>query len=159
MIMKKGQEEMVGFVLIVIIVAILILVFIGFSLRAPQVQDVESYEVESFIQSTLQYTSDCQDNFGYLTVDDLIFDCVEATSCVDGRKTCDVLLESLEGISEESWRIENRPLEGYELKVSYEGEDLISEINEGNQTNNYKGSVQDFSKGGRSIQVFFRAYY
>ena len=44
---KLGQEEMIGFVLIIILVAIIILVFLSFSLKKPVKDNVESYEVES----------------------------------------------------------------------------------------------------------------
>ena len=66
---KKAQEEMVGFALIIILVAVILLIFLGFSLRDQEKETIESYEVESFIQSFLQYTSDCRDNleFSYFT--------------------------------------------------------------------------------------------
>jgi hypothetical protein len=156
---KKAQEEMIGFVLIVVIIAILLLIYIGFSIRAPQKQDVESYEVESFIQASLQYTTDCKHNFGYLSVDKLIFDCLDGEICLDGRQTCEVLEEILEEINEKSWKIEDRPLEGSELKIIYEDQELIPGIIRGNKTNNYKGAVQDFSRSGKSVQIYFRAYY
>ena len=65
---KKGQEEMVGFALILILVAIIVLVFIGFSIRSPEKESVESYEVESFLQSMLQYTTECENNVEKLPV-------------------------------------------------------------------------------------------
>ena len=65
---KRAQEEMVGFALIVIIVSVILVIFLGFSLRDQGKENVESYEVESFIQSFLQYTSECRDNFNFLSV-------------------------------------------------------------------------------------------
>jgi len=156
---KKGQEEIIGFVMIIILVAVILLIFVGFSLRSGQTQDVESYEVESFIRAILQHTTECKDNFGYLSVDRIIFECMNKGVCADDRSACEALTESLEGITSEAWRIENRPVEGYKLEVLLEGEPLIEEIFEGNESKNHKGAVQDFSKGGNSIQVFFRAYY
>ena len=150
---------MIGFVMIIILVAVILLVFVGFSLRSSQTEDVESYEVESFIQASLQHTTECEDKFGYLSVDRLIFNCINGEECLDGREACDALSSSLEGITSQAWKIENRPVEGYRLEVLLEGEPLIPEIFEGNESNNHKGAVQDFSKGGNSIQVFFRAYY
>jgi hypothetical protein len=156
---KSGQEEMIGFVMIVIRVAVILLVFIGFSLRTSQTQDIESYEVESFIQASLQHTTECRDNFGYLSVDKLIFECMNGGECSDGENACEVLSNSLGEITREAWRIENRPVEGYRLEVLLEGEPLIPEMFEGNETNNHKGAIQDFSRAGASIQIFFRAYY
>ena len=156
---KRGQEEMIGFVLIVILVAIILLVFVGFSLRTEQREDVESYEVESFIQAMLQQTSDCKDNQEYLSVDKLIFGCADSENCLDGREECLVLADNLRGIVQESWRTENRPIAGYELKILNGKENLIPEIKDGNQTNNYKSSLSEFDRGGNQIQISFRVYY
>ncbi|MBI2057207.1 hypothetical protein HYT91_03060 [Candidatus Pacearchaeota archaeon] len=57
---KIGQEEMVGFALIIILVSVILLVFLAFSLNKPKTEATESYEVNSFLQSSLQYTSSCQ---------------------------------------------------------------------------------------------------
>src|SRR3989338_7985995 len=56
---KRSQEEMVGFALIIILVSIILLVFLAFSLSKSKTESTESYEVNSFLQSTLQYTTAC----------------------------------------------------------------------------------------------------
>ena len=156
---KSGQEEMVGFALIIILVAVILLIFLGFALRSPQKESVENYEVNSFIQGFLQYTSDCRDNLEYLSIQKLIFDCNDHEMCLDGRNTCDVLNSTLTGIVEESWKIEgDRPIKGYELKISSNEEEILL-IKNGNLTGNYKGSAQDFSRSGNSVEIFFTAYY
>ena len=119
--MKKAQEEMIGFALIIIVVAVIILVFIGFSLKSPQKEAVESYEINSFIQSFLQQTSDCRDNLEYLSIQKLIFDCNDGEICLDGRNTCEVLDSTLRGITEESWKIEESPIKGYNLEIISNG--------------------------------------
>jgi len=155
---NRAQEEMVGFALIIIIVSVILLVFLGFMLRKPQTELVESYEVNSFLQSMLQYTTDCRDNLEYCSVQKLIFDCNNNEMCLDGRNTCDVLNSTLSGIVEESWKIQDRPVKGYELKILVnEGEMLV--LKQGNVTRNYKGSVQPFERAGSSIEVYFTAYY
>ena len=68
---KSAQEEMVGFGLIIVLVAIIFIVFIAIYLKKP-VEVTEDYEIGSFIQSTLQYTTICEDNNGNVTVQDLI---------------------------------------------------------------------------------------
>ena len=159
---RKAQEEMVGFALIIIIVAVILLVFIGFSLRNPQKENIESYEIESFIQAFLQYTTNCRDlnNLEYLSVQDLIFDCSNNEKCLDERDTCEVLDSTLTGIVEESWKVDgDRPVKGYELNITRNGIEVIPSLNKGDITKNYKGSTQDFVKGGNSIEIFFIAYY
>ncbi len=93
---------MIGFALIIIVVAVILLVFVGFFLRDTEKESVESYEVESFIQSFLHYTSDCRDNLEFLSIQKLILDCNNDRLCLDQRKACDVLTPILEEITEES---------------------------------------------------------
>ncbi|MEK6897849.1 MAG: hypothetical protein AABX28_00660 [Nanoarchaeota archaeon] len=156
---KKAQEEMVGFALIIIVVAVILLVFLSFSLRTGQKEPVESYEVESFIQSFLQYTSDCSDNFGNMEIQELIFACNENIICVDERDTCEVLRGTLTNIVGESWKTgSDRPVKGYELLISSSSGEIMNLI-EGERTTNLKGATQPFFKGGESFDITFTAYY
>ena len=156
---KSAQEEMVGFALIVIIVAVILVILLAFWLRSPRGQGVESYEVESFIQSSLQLTTDCRDSFRFLSVQNLIFECNDRQTCSDGRNSCQVLEAVLREIIEESWKTgENRPLKGYSLNITSNDEELLG-ITQGNLTNNYKGSMQDFSRAGDNFEMIFSAYY
>ena len=153
---KKAQEEMVGFALIVIIVSVILVIFLGFSLRDQGKENVESYEVESFIQSFLQYTSECRDNFDFLSVQELISDCNDNKKCSDGKKACDILNETLKGITGESWRIgKERPVNGYELKINSLNKNIL-ELKEGNTTGNSKGAIQYLPN---NIEITFTAYY
>ena len=154
---KSGQEEMIGFALIVIIVAVIILIFISFSLTKPQKEPVESYEVESFIQSLLQYTSDCEDNLEYLPVQKLIASCFDNKICISGKTACEVMNSTLKGVIDESWKIEEgNPTKGYLLEILSGTERIIS-FKEGDVTNNYKGAMQPL--GRNNIEVVFNAYY
>ena len=156
---KKAQEEMIGFALIIIIVAVILLVFLGFSLREEQKESVESYEVESFIQSFLQYTTDCRDNIEYLTIQKLIFDCDEEKRCIDKRNTCQVLNSTLKEIIENGWKIGGgSAVRGYKLAILKEDSEMLL-IQKGNQTKNYKSAVQDFSKSEKLFRIQFTAYY
>src|SRR3989339_747749 len=102
---KKGQEEMMGFGLIIILVSVILLVFLGLTLSVSQKDTVESYEVESFIQASLQYTTTCKDYLEYLSVQKLIFDCKNGRMCVEGGSACEVLEKTLSGIIEERTKI------------------------------------------------------
>ena len=153
---QKAQEEMVGFALIIILVAVILLIFLGFSLRNQGKDSVKSYEVESFIQSTLHYTSDCRDNLEFFSVQELISKCNNDERCLDGRSTCDVLKPILNGITKESWKIgAERPVKGYEFKVNSTKKEIL-DIQEGNITANSKGSVQFLPN---DIEIFFTAYF
>ena len=161
MINKRGQEEMVGFALIIIIVAVILLVFIGFSLRGTTKDIVESYEVESFIQAFLQYTTDCRDKTNdILTIRELILECNDLEKCSDERDTCIVLKSVLGGILNESWKVgEDRPVKGYELNISSQEKNILAISNGDHSTGNSKGASQDFVKGGEKIFIIFEANY
>src|SRR3990167_4375485 len=144
---KKGQEEIVGFALILIIVAIILLVFLALSLRSPQKASVESYEVESFIQSFLQYTTDCSDNFGRMDSENLIASCNENVRCADGKLSCDVLNEIAKGIAGESWKIgTDRPIKGYDFNITSSTKDILT-LKEGTKTQNLRGAGYPFLRG------------
>lgn len=158
---KKAQEEMIGFALIIIIVAVIMLVFLNLSLKSPEKQAVESYEVNSFIQAFLQYDTDCEETYetNYLSVQELIFSCNDEEKCLDERDTCEVLESTLQEIADESWKIGiNYPVQGYQMNITVDREELIS-FQEGNITQNYKGFSQDFTKRGSRIDILFTAYY
>lgn len=157
---KKAQEEIVGFAVIVIIVAVIMLFLLVFYLRSPQKESVESYEVNSFIQSFLHYTTDCEDYSGGMDVQELIFECNSNELCVnDERNSCDVLNSTLKDMAKKSWSTgADRPVKGYELKIMSNSEELIS-LKEGNVTGNYKGAVQPFARRGESLNISFRVYY
>tara|TARA_B100000315_G_C14536055_1_gene568494 strand:+ start:241 stop:714 length:474 start_codon:yes stop_codon:yes gene_type:complete len=153
---KKAQEEMVGFALIIIVVAVILLVFIGFSIRNSEKENVESYEVESFIQTALQYTTDCRDHLEPIPVQKLIIDCRNNEFCLDGRDSCEVLNNTLNGIVEESWPVsKDTVIKGYDFKIMSDGKEMII-FNKGNVTTGSKGAVQYLSS---NIEVVFTAYY
>jgi len=154
---KKAQEEFVGFALIVVIVSVIMLVFFSFTLNQPPT-NLQSFEVVSFLQTTLQYTTDCRDNQEFLPVQKLISACAEKESCIDERDMCSVLNETLVDIIHESWGVgEDSPTKAYELKIIVEEQEILS-LREGNITKNYKSALQDFSKSVNSVQIYFKAY-
>ena len=167
---KSAQEEMIGFALIIILVAVIFLIFLGFSLRNSSKDSVESYEVESFLQGVLQYTSDCElVGRGFRSIQDLIFDCYGGVEggkmCLNEASSCDILTETLEEIADSSWKAgEEFPVKKYELKIKQEGLDeavlIIKNGVELEKYENMKGDSQPLSKAGMdNMELLFRAYY
>ena len=160
---KLGQEEIVGFALIIIIVAVILLVILGLSIRGKGKEAVQSYEAGSFLQTSLQYTSDCYDGIEYLPVQKLIFECENENSCEDGRETCEVLDSTFREIIEKSWKVsEETPVKGYKIAIVSQEDETPKEIlsiEDGNETNNYKTSMQSFSRQGIDYDVSFSVYY
>lgn len=150
---KIAQEEMVGFALIMIIVAVIILVFVALSITSPQQEGVNSYEVESFLQALLQKTTDCYYNSEYVSVQSLILRCKNKAYCDDERSTCEVLNTTLKEETGKFWTKQ----EGYRLVIGI-GEGIMVDLKEGNVSNTYKGAVQRFSVSGETLQISFKAY-
>ena len=154
---KRAQEEMVGFILIIILVSVILMIFLAFTILKPRENVVESYEANNFLQSTLSHTSECSDAQGSLSIQKLIFKCLNSESCTDGEDSCKILNETLVGITSEAWKIGNGPNSGYEFNIFSEGNDPIT-IFEGNKTDNSRGAIQYFTKGGREAEIQFNIY-
>jgi len=155
--MKKGQEEMVGFALIVIVVSVILLFFLGISLQNKET-GIESQEVESFISSFLPYTTECNTGRSNLSIRKLIFECSDNSVCLNGESSCDVLEDTLQGLVDASWNVqEGSANKGYVLKILSNDRELLS-LEEGNLTGFYKGSLQNFVKSGNSVDITFRVY-
>jgi len=154
---KRAQEEIVGFVLIIVMVMVAILFILGFYLRGDHSEGMESYEAESFLQSALQYTTECGNYRGYFSVQELIGECSGDGLCQDGKNACEVLNLTMSNLTRESWDIgENRPVKGYSLSMEIGSRELIS-IKEGRESGDFRGTLQILPKN--SIEVRFRAYY
>jgi hypothetical protein len=132
---KKAQEEMVGFAVIIIIVSVIILVFLGFSLRQKNPEISESYEIQSFLQVVLQQT---------ITQENVITDLREMIKDCDRYDlNCNKLELELKNILDNSWNVnEESKIKGYLLKI-YSIDKEILVIKEGNETKNYRTGSQD----------------
>jgi len=100
---KKAQEEMVGFVLIMLVVAVIFLVFIAIFIRKGFTDtDVESIEISHFLDSMLEYTTECSLDGGYtyLNVGDLFRECADnnLANCKNNAEetTCEILARTIE---------------------------------------------------------------
>lgn len=155
--MKKGQSEMVGFALIIVIVSVILLIFLSVTFKKSNEDAPNNEQVGAFVQAFLSYTTDCEIGYSskYYNVQRLILACGQNKYCIDERNSCDVLNETLEGIIESSWKVGgNWPTKGYLLNITLEGEELIS-FYEGNQTSTNKGYSQVLDGG---IDIVFTAY-
>ena len=159
MMLKKGQEEMVGFAIIMVIIAVIIIILLSFMLNFSEDETVENYEIENFLQAMLQYTTNCESRADYLSIQGLITYCREGKSCFNEEDPCKMLNETLMDIMDNSWAVnENSAVKGYHFKVAV-GEEEMFTLRKGNITTNYKGAFQDFAKGANDYEVFMNVYY
>lgn len=159
---KLGQEEMVGFALIIIMVAIILLVFLTISMKKTNEMQ-ESAEIENFVQSMLEYTTTCSmnSNYNYISIDRLIQECSDEAYCKEGTFSCDVLNETLKEMISIAWPIEeNSQFKAYELiilqGVSPEVK-LLTNLSEGIKANSSsKGASQDLVNNEK---IYLTIYY
>jgi hypothetical protein len=117
---KKAQEEMVGFVMVMVVVAVIFLVFLGIFFRqgTPE-KTTHSPEIVQFLDSIGEITSSCTTNQGYFykNFNELIIICSEGLLC-EGIDACVILERDLTNIIESSWNFNPEGVEkGYRLKL------------------------------------------
>ena len=156
---KKGQEEMVGFAIIMVIIAVIIIILLSFMLNFSEDETIENYEIENFLQAVLQYTTNCESRADYLSLQELITYCREGKDCLNEEDPCKMLNETLIEIMGASWNVnENSAVRGYLFKVTV-GDGEMFVLRMGNVTTNYKGAFQDFAKGANDYEARMDVYY
>ncbi len=158
--MRKGQDEIVGFVAVVVVVALALVFFIGFSLRNTPDESTESQEIKQFLESSAAFTSNCELGLRdkYANLEQLIENCHKAqTRCLDGRPVCQVYDTTMRSLLEKSWSVgSEKAVKGYILNVTYEAtqtEKVISLVN-GSCTGNFRAEERlspDSLRGGTFV--------
>jgi hypothetical protein len=155
---KSAQEEMVGFAVIMVIIAVILLILISFLSRNEDKEVVESYEIESFIQTALQYTSDCENELEFFSLQGLIVACEEGKPCLDGKDSCLILNSTVEKLVENGWQTgEQSSIKGYNFKIITNDKTTL-EFKKGNETRNYKSGFQGFAKSRDNYEVTLDIY-
>lgn len=145
---KKGQEEIVGFVLIVVILAIAMVIFLGIKLRNPEPAQKESEILYQFIESSMEQTTECviRQNGRNVALNELIKECHSFDNdCLNGKSSCDVVEETMDSLVSSTFKVgADYPYKGYTITAEYSAnssspEEIFS-LEAGNCTNNYIGN-------------------
>lgn len=89
---NKAQQEILGFVIIVLLVVIVGVIFLGINLRKPAEINTDDLEISNFLSSSAKYTTDCIiDEPLYADLKDIIEACYSNKICKDERNACDVV--------------------------------------------------------------------
>ena len=162
MLNKKGQEEVVGFSLVVIIVAVVGLLIFGIVIRSGgKANNLDNYEIKQFLDSSMHVSTECtlRSNIDYAIVNDLVRECYKnpAKECFSsGNKVCDELNSSLNGIIKKGMQIGlDRPNKGFFMNISFESKEgkneKILELNAGKCEGDYSAGEylipEDKNKG------------
>ncbi len=133
---KKAQEEIIGFVLIIIIVAVIFLVFLSLSVKKTPIT-YESKQAENFIESLMKHTTDCKISGNFQNIDDLTKACYNNRFCQNNKTACQELNETLIKLLEKSWNIQGTQYTSYSFLSFYETSgqnETIVTIQQGNCT-------------------------
>lgn len=145
---KKGQEEIVGFVLIVVILVIAMVIFLGIKLRNPEPSQKESEILYQFIESSMEQTTECviRQNSKNIALNELIKECHSFdNNCLNGVSSCNVAKDTLQEIADSAWKVgPDYPYKGYTIFAEYnkdssETEEIFN-ISSGSCSNNYIGN-------------------
>jgi len=120
---KRAQEEIVGFVLIIVLVAVIVVVLLGISIRRPSSElAIYNEEFNSFISSVLYYTSDCERDGYFRTARQLIRDCNSNRGCdeEDERTACGVLKSTIIEILDNSDYVVSEVSSTIYYKINFE---------------------------------------
>lgn len=118
---KKGQEELIGFVAVVVLVMIIGVIYLGFTLRTGERSVSDSLEVKHFLQSSFEYTSSCSlgASGSYVPLGRLLELCRAGDSCAQGL-SCDMLNQTLSLLIKEGLKPNpNSPIEGLSFEAYY----------------------------------------
>ena len=152
---KKVQEEMVGFVLIIVLVSVIAVVFLGISLRKGA-SEKNSLEIKDFLYSSMLYSVDC--SFQVENVRDLILACYNSEAC-DSGSSCELLEDTYLRMINSSLRLgESAKYQGYVLKI-VSGEENVLSASSGNSTKSLVGSNIKILTYESSINISLKMYY
>ena len=150
---KKAQSEMVGFALIVIIIAVIIIIFLAIQMNKTKDDSQNSYELEGFVFSSLEYTTNCSSRMEYLPLRRVIYRCIDNQICENGVEPCLEMNKTWENLLSSSWKVTNNSsIKGYQFNITLGGEQFY-EFHDGNLSSvNNLYSVHSFDSG---VDVFF----
>lgn len=161
MISKKAQEEMVGFVLVVVLVAVIFLILIGVFIRRPPAQPQQSTEISQFLSAMMEYTSSCSldTGFSYKKLGALADDCNSGKTCASGKTACEVLEETSKSLIESSWNFDDSsPTKDYLLTAEFENADNF-ELTSDNTSECTQSSGADRKIPGKNIILTLKICY
>lgn len=120
---RKGQEEIVGFVLVVALVMIIGIIFLGIAGRENKGNILESKEIIHFSESLMQTTTECSLRPpAQASLGELITTCygTPGLKCDSGKGVCEAFNASVQQAMRASWHVgEGYPNTGYVLSAEH----------------------------------------
>ena len=162
---KKGQQEIAGFVLIVVIVVIAMMVFLVISLKKPSLE-IKDRKADNLLTSLMTQTTECiVSRERYETVRDLVKDSYENEKCDNlDMMASEYLNESLVSIMGQVMRLEPT-ISAYEIKGVWASDDdsassqlfgLIRGVCNQSESRIYGGGPEQVSVSDGVISVYLK---
>ena len=157
MLKNKGQQEMVGFILIVVLVMIGMMVFLVISFRTSP-DEIDSLEVSNMLSAIMTHTTECAIPAVpyYETFEDLFKSCYENDDCSGiGQSACDYLNETLIEVLEDLVASE-ATVSAYQFDFSVAddgGQEGLLKIVEGDCVGSVLGAQRKISAGSEDLIV------
>jgi hypothetical protein len=157
----RGQQEIVGFVLIVVLVVVGLMVFLVISMRGGG-EDLESVRVSNILDVLMRTTTECAIVYepDYDTFEDLFKSCYGGKICSNlGRDACDYLNESLADVVDGMMMTESGVVGWgiYFVEKDDDGEVGILKIEDwGNCSGGVSGAQRSIVSGGDKLIVRMR---
>jgi hypothetical protein len=156
---KKGQEESMGFVIIVLILVIVGVVFLGFSLRKTGSSVQNQQELADLTWSVLSYTTNCSILGERQSIWDLAKKCSrsggtcedEVSTCTNLNLTIQDIFKTLKGSGVD---IQNKSIHAYDFVIDMREKKAVAR--QGNLSGNYVSYVTFIPT---DINVSARFYY
>lgn len=149
---KKAQQEMIGFVLIVVVVVVGLMVYLVISLKSGG-EERTGVKAGNLLDSIMKMTTECAPVFepDYDNYEELFGSCYANEMCRNvNKKACDYLNESLSEVLGEVMKSEAEiNYFKFELFVK-DGEGLL-EIKQGNCTGSITGAQRQTSKNSQVL--------
>ncbi len=157
---KKAQHEIMGFVLIIVMVAILALIFIGFYLRKSATTSLqESQDASNFLQAVMQVTSSCKISSQYGSMQDIIKACYKGESCEDGASSCSILNSTISSIIKSEFS-SDKPVKAYNFRIYLDKtNNQVLSLNSGNMTGSCYSGQQRINTVNGDLVLELRLCY
>lgn len=158
---NKAQQEIVGFVLIVVLVVVGLMVFLIISIRTSP-EDVKSVEVDNMLNALMRHTTECAVVYepDYDDFEDLFKSCHQEDMCTNlGVDACDYLNESLSSVLAAMFDTESDIVEGYQIDFLVKnegGEKGLLRIVEGNCTGSLSAAQRNIVSKSDSLIIRMR---
>lgn len=151
---RKGQQEIVGFVLIVVLVVVALMVFLVISLRDSPVSE-GSLEIGYMLDAIMKHTTECAIVYepDYDDFEDLFKSCHQGKQCSNlDESACDYLNESLAVVVGEMMASESA-VSAYQIDFFVAEEGGLLQIIDGNCTGNINSAQRNIVSHSDSLII------